>query len=296
MGVGSHAEVADLVEEGAVLEQVATGFLFTEGPVWADGGLLFSDMPGDKRRRWTPDGRIEVVRAPSSRCNGMTLDDDGALIVCEHSTSLVVREHRDGTRETIASHYDGRELNSPNDVIVASDGSIVFTDPTYGRTVEAAGVLRPLELSFRGVYRIPPAGGIELLAADFEQPNGLCLSADERLLYVNDTTAGHVRVFERGDDWILRDGRVLAHIGGDGQVGQPDGMKLDEHGNVYVTGPGGIVVLAPDGERIGLIRVPEVVGNLTWGDADHRTLYIAASSSIYRIRMAVAGNRVGYMA
>ncbi|HEU4702366.1 MAG TPA: SMP-30/gluconolactonase/LRE family protein [Conexibacter sp.] len=296
MGVGSDAEVADLVEAGAVLEQVATGFLFTEGPIWCDGGLLFSDMPSDKRRRWTPEGGVEVVRDPCNRCNGMTLDDDGGLIVCEHNTSVVVRERPDGTREIVASHYEGKELNSPNDVIVARDGSIVFTDPTYGRTVEAAGLLRPLELGFQGVYRIAPDGGLELLADDFEQPNGLCLSADEQLLYVNDTTRGHVRVFERGSDWQLRNGRVFAHVGGDGEVGQPDGMKLDERGNVYVTGPGGVVVFAPSGERIGLIEVPEVVGNLNWGDADYRTLYLAASSSIYRLRMAVAGNRVGYMA
>lgn len=296
MSVADEVRFRELIGGEPQLERIATGFLFTEGPIWVDGGLLFSDMPGDKRRRWTPEGGVAVVRDPSNRCNGMTLEDDGALLVCEHNTSRVVRERPGAEPEVVASHYGGGELNSPNDVIVARDGSIVFTDPPYGRLSDAVGIERPLELSFCGVYRIPPGGGEpELLIDELEHPNGLCLSPDERVLYVNDTAAGTVHAYERGEDWRLSGARVVADVGNDVAVGAVDGMKLDEHGHVYVTGPGGVWILTPDGERIGLIEVPEVVGNLNWGDEDWRTLYIAASSSVYRLRMGVAGNRLGYM-
>ena len=158
MPVAVHSEkLHELVDENAEVEQIATGFTFTEGPIWMpDGSLHFSDMPGDKRRRWHPDEGVTVLRDPSNKCNGMTLDNDGNLIVCEHVTSSVVREQPDGTRETLATHWQGKELNSPNDVIVARDGSIIFTDPTYGR-MPGFGLEREQELDFQGVYRIPPA-------------------------------------------------------------------------------------------------------------------------------------------
>jgi gluconolactonase len=290
---------SELIDPGAEVERVATGFTFTEGPVWMpDGSLHFSDMPGDKRRRWHPTDGVSVLRDPSNKCNGMTLDAEGALIVCEHATSVVARELPDGTREIVASHWDGRELNSPNDVIVASDGSILFTDPTYGR-MPGFGVERPVEQEVRGVYRVPAAGGeLELLFDDFGQPNGLCLSPDESLLYVNDTERAHVRVFERQPGGGYAGGRVFAErisatdACDDGRV---DGMKLDERGNLYVTGPDGIWAFAPDGTRLGTIEVPEVVANLNWGGDDWRTLYITASTSVYRVRLEVAGNRLGYM-
>jgi gluconolactonase len=292
-------KVHELVDTSADVEQIATGFLFTEGPIWrADGSLHFSDMPDDKRRRWHPDGGVTVLRDPSNKCNGMTLDADGNLIVCEHVTSSVVRERPDGTRETLATHYQGKELNSPNDVIVAGDGSILFTDPTYGR-MPVFGIEREQELSFQGVYRIPAGGReLQLLVDDFAQPNGLCLSPDESLLYVNDTDRAHIRVFEVGEGFSLSAGRVLAdRIGtGDMESGElVDGMKLDERGNIYVTGPKGVWIISADGDRLGVIQVPENVGNVNWGDEDWRTLYIAASTSIYRIRMNVGGNRLGYM-
>jgi gluconolactonase len=292
-------KVHELVDTSADVEQIATGFLFTEGPIWrADGSLHFSDMPDDKRRRWHPDEGVTVLRDPSNKCNGMTLDDDGNLIVCEHVTSSVVRERPDGTRETLATHYGGKELNSPNDVIVAGDGSILFTDPTYGR-MPVFGIEREQELSFQGVYRIPAGGReLQLLVDDFAQPNGLCLSPDESLLYVNDTDRAHIRVFEVGEGFSLSAGRVLAdRIGtGDMESGElVDGMKLDERGNIYVTGPKGVWIISADGDRLGVIQVPENVGNVNWGDEDWRTLYIAASTSIYRIRMNVGGNRLGYM-
>jgi gluconolactonase len=294
-----HEAFSQLLGPAAKVERLATGFTFTEGPVWMpDGSLHFSDMPGDKRRRWHPDDGVSVLRDPSNKGNGMTLEDDHALIVCEHATSRVVRERADGTVEAVATHWAGRELNSPNDVIVAGDGAILFTDPTYGR-MPGFGVERPVEQEVRGVYRVPAGGGpLELLFDDFAQPNGLCLSPDESRLYVNDTERAHVRVFERRADGGYGNGRVFADgisatdARDDNLV---DGMKVDERGNVYVSGPGGIWVLAADGTRLGTIEVPETVANFNWGGADWRTLYITATSSLYRVRLEVAGNRLGYM-
>jgi gluconolactonase len=300
MAVVVHSKkLNDLVDENVEVEQIATGFTFTEGPIWmSDGSLHFSDMPGDKRRRWHPDEGVTVLRDPSNKCNGMTLDNDGNLIVCEHVTSSVVREKPDGTRETLATHWQGKELNSPNDVIVASDGSIIFTDPTYGR-MPGFGIEREQDLDFQGVYRLPAGGGeIELLIGDFKQPNGLCFSPDESLLYINDTTRAHIRVFDVGPNHALSNDRVFAKNIGDGDLakgGLVDGMKLDEQGNIYVTGPDGVWVIGTDGEHLGTIEVPESVGNINWGDDDWRSLYIPSSTSVYRVRMKVAGNRLGYM-
>jgi len=299
MAVAVHSEkLRTLVDEHAEVERVATGFTFTEGPIWMpDGSLHFSDMPADKRRRWHPDEGVTVLRDPSNKCNGMTRDDDGNLIVCEHVTSSVVRESPDGGRETLATHWGEKELNAPNDVIVARDGSILFSDPTYGR-MPVFGLERKQDLDFQGVYRIPAGGGdLELLVDDFEQPNGLCFSPDESLLYVNDTARAHIRVFDVGPAHRLSNGRVFAEGIGDGVIerGVVDGMKMDELGNVYVTGPEGVWVYGSDGEQLGVIKVPEGVGNVNWGDRDWKSLYIAASTSIYRVRMQVAGNRLGYM-
>ena len=300
MSIVAHSDkLRELVGEGVEVERVATGFTFTEGPIWMrDGSLHFSDMPADKRRRWHPQEGVTVLRDPSNKCNGMTLDNDGNLIVCEHVTSSVVRESPDGRRETIASHWQGKELNSPNDVIVARDGSIIFTDPTFGR-MPGFGLEREQELSFQGVYRLAAeTGELELLVDDFVQPNGLCLSSDESLLFVNDTDRAHIRVFDVGPGHALSNGRVFAEAIGTGDLATGelvDGMKLDERGNVYVTGPGGVWVFDPGGEHIGTIGVPENVGNVNWGGDGWQTLYIPASSSIYRVRLLVGGNRLGYM-
>ena len=300
MAIAAHSDrLLELVDEDAQVEQVATGFTFTEGPIWMpDGSLHFSDMPADKRRRWHPAEGVTVLRDPCNKCNGMTLDNDGNLIVCEHVTSSVVREKPDGTRETLATHWQGKELNSPNDVIVASDGSIIFTDPTYGR-MPGFGLEREQDLDFQGVYQLPAGGGdIELLIDDFMQPNGLCFSPDESLLYINDTTRAHIRVFDVGANHALSNDRVFAENIGDGDLakgGLVDGMKIDEQGNVYVTGPDGVWVFGTDGEHLGTIEVPESVGNINWGGDDWRSLYIPSSTSVYRVRMKVAGNRLGYM-
>lgn len=299
MSKGSDAALQALLESDEPAERVATGFGFTEGPIWMpDGSLHFSDIVQDVRRRWHPDEGVSVLEEPSNKCNGMTLDSKGRLVVCEHSTSRMVRESSSGESEVVATHYGDAELNSPNDVVVANDDSIIFTDPDWGRTFPLVGVERDVQLDFRGVLRVPADGGdVEVLADDFGQPNGLCFSPDESLLYVNDTPRSHIRVFDVGPGYALSNGRVFAEDIGEGDmaVGVVDGMKVDAEGNVYVTGPEGIWVFSPDGEKLGVIEVPEVTGNLNWGDSDWRTLYIAASSSIYRVRMAVAGNPLPYM-
>jgi gluconolactonase len=300
MAVDAESKLAELVD--GELERLGTGFTFTEGPIWNKEGrfLLFSDMPGDVRRRWDEENGVQEVMRPSNKGNGMTYDRNGRLLVCEHSTSSLVRIDHDGTgsgREVLASHYDGKELNSPNDVIEASDGSIYFSDPWYGR-MPVFGVERERELGFQGVYRIPPGGGdLQLLVDDFEQPNGLCFSPDESLLYINDTPRAHIRVFDRQDDGTIANGRMFFENIGSGVIeeGIPDGMKCDEQGNIYVTGPGGIWVISPEAEQLGVIEVPENTGNLNWGGDDWKELYIPSTTSVYRIRMKVAGNRLSYM-
>jgi gluconolactonase len=295
-------EMLELIGEGAEVERLGTGFTFTEGPLWhPDGYLLFSDMPGDVRRRWDEESGVTEVANPSNKGNGMTWDLDGRLLVCEHVTSSLVRMDPDGTgsgREVVASHYDGKELNSPNDVIVKSDGAIYFTDPTYGR-MPVFGVEREQELDFQGVYRLPPGGGEpELVVDDFAQPNGLCFNADESLLYINDTERAHIRVFEVGSDGSLSGGDVLADGIGTGDLDSGelvDGMKLDERGTIWVTGPGGVWVFSPEGEHVGVLEVPENVGNLNWGGPDWSWLFIPASTSLYRVKTKVSGNRLHYM-
>jgi gluconolactonase len=294
--------ILELVDEDAELERLGTGFTFTEGPLWnPDGFLLFSDMPGDVRRRWDAESGVTEVANPSNKGNGMTFDLDGRLVVCEHVTSSVVRMDPDGTgggREVIASHYGDRELNAPNDVVVKSDGAIYFSDPTYGR-MPGFGIEREQDLDFQGVYRIPPGGGdTQLLADDFGQPNGLCFSTDEALLYINDTEKAHIRVFDVEPDGTIANSRVLADGIGTAslEIGDlVDGMKLDERGNIWVTGPGGVCVFDAEGEHIGTVEVPEPVGNLNWGGPDWNWLFIPATSSVYRIECKVSGNRLPYM-
>jgi gluconolactonase len=290
----------ELVDPGAEVERVATGFTFTEGPIWnkQEDFLLFSDMPGDVRRKWTQAGGVEEVMRPSNKCNGMVYDGQGNLLVCEHATSSLVRERPDGARETLATHYHGRELNSPNDVATRSDGMIYFSDPVYGR-VPGFGLEREQDLPFQGVYRIRPGGGEpELVVAedDFEQPNGLCFSPDESLLYINDTPRALIRVYDVHPNGSLANGRTFFEGIGSGvlQEGIPDGMKCDARGNIWVTGPGGVWVISDGGEHLGVVEVPENVGNLAWGGSDWRTLWMPSSTSLYRVRTEVASAPLPY--
>jgi len=293
-----------LVDENVEVEQLGTGFTFTEGPIWNPDGqfLLFSDMPGDTRRRWDDSSGVQVVMSPSNKGNGMTLEADGRLLVCEHSTSSLVRMDPDGTdvdREVLASHYEGKELNSPNDVCVKSDGSIWFSDPWYGR-MPVFGVERERELGWQGVFRIPPGGGDPQLVVDqdeYEQPNGLCFSPDESLLYINDTPKAWIKVYDVGSDGSLSNGRMFFEGVGTGDLehGIPDGMKCDEEGNIWVTGPGGVWVISAGGEHLGTIKVPENTGNLTWGGPDWNWLFVPSSTSLYRVKTKVGPRGEPYM-
>jgi len=280
----------DVVGSEVKLERLAGGFEFTEGPIWhpREKHLTFSDMPGDHMRRWTAAGGVVTFRKPSNMTNGNTYDRRGRMLSCEHATSRVTRTDRDGTIAVVATHFQGKQLNSPNDIVVKSDTRIYFTDPTYGR-MPYYGVERACELDFRGVYRMEEDGSaLTLLADDFDQPNGLCFSRDERRLFVNDTERGHVRVFDVSDDGQLSGGAVWAKVIGTGE-GAPDGMKIDREGNLYCCGPGGVHVFSPEAMCLGVIEVPEVVANFTWGEDDLKTIFFTASSSLYRTRTKTPG-------
>jgi sugar lactone lactonase YvrE len=275
----------DIVGDAQV-EKVADGFQFTEGPVWVpEGYLLFSDIPANTIYKWAPDkGQAEVFRRPTGHSNGLTLDRQGRLLACEHDRR-VSRIEPDGTVVTLAERYQAKRLNSPNDIVVRSDGGIYFTDPPYGLPGQSEGK----ELDFQGVYRIEPDGALVLLDASFERPNGLAFSPDERVLYVDDSNGAQIRAFDVAAGGMLANGRVFAELERAGAAGVPDGMKVDIHGNVFCTGPGGIWVIAPSGEVLGTIEVPEVPANLAWGDEDLKTLYITARTGLYRIRLQTGG-------
>lgn len=274
-------------------ERLGTGYGFTEGPLWHPTGqyLLFSDIPGDHIRRWSPSDGVTSFRTPSHKANGLTYDRQGRLLACEHATSRVTRTEPDGRVAPLATHYGGKELNSPNDIVVRSDGGIYFTDPPYGR-LAGSGVERPRELEIQGVYRVgPDPRSAELLVDDFDRPNGLCFSLDESRLFVNDTARKHIRVFDVAPSGALRAGRVWAETTGDGP-GAPDGMKVDSAGNVYCTGPGGIHVFDADGRLRRVVEVPEPPANFAWGDDDYRSLFITACTSVFRLRTEIAGRPV----
>lgn len=283
-----------LVDPGSSVEPLATGFKFTEGPLWNPWQqcLLFSDMPGNIMRAWSETGGVREIRRPSAMSNGLTYDSQMRLVACEHETRRVTRTEADGSIQVVADTYSSKPLNSPNDVVVRSDGTIYFTDPNFGLR-PFFGIEREQDLPYQGVYRVPPGASLELLVDDFAEPNGLCFSPDESLLYINDTERMHIRVFDADAEGRLSNGRVFFTEEGEGGV--PDGMKVDVHGNVYCTGPGGIWVLSPQAEHLGVIEIPEHTANLNWGGPGWDTLYITASTSIYRLPMRVQGNRLAYM-
>ena len=276
-----------IVATGAVVEAIASGFYFTEGPVWdaANDCLTFSDIPADVIHRWRADDGASAFKAPSGKSNGLTFDRDGRLLICEHAGRRVSRLEKDGSTTTIAAHYQGRRLNSPNDIVVKSDGFIYFTDPPYGLN-PVFGVAESAELDFAGIYRVAPDGGdIVAVAADCT-PNGLAFSPDETRLYVADTEENHVLVYDVDAAGMLSAPRLFARIGGSPA---PDGLKVDRIGNVVVSGGGGVWVFDPSGTRLGIIPVPELPSNLAWGGADRSALYITARSSVYRIQTKTAG-------
>jgi gluconolactonase len=285
-----------VLDPQARLERVATGFVFTEGPLWdaRTRSLLFSDIPANRIYRWTEAGGATVFREPSGKSNGLAWDREGALLACEHARRRVSRTLAGGRVVPLAERYGGRRLNSPNDLVVRSDGSLYFTDPPYGLTAEFGEPGEP-EQPVNGLYRLPPAeetrtGEPVLVADDFDRPNGLAFSPDEQRLYVADTPRYHVRVFDVRADGTLAGGAVCAQFREDHGVGRPDGMKVDAEGNLYTTGPGGVWIMDPDATLIAHLHFPEKTANLAWGDDDLRSLYVTATSSLYRLRTLVPGN------
>jgi gluconolactonase len=274
-----------------LLERLATGFAFTEGPVWSDeeSALFFTDIPNSQILQWRND-QVSVWRSHSNKANGLAIDPAGRLLCCEHATSRVTALSADGATEVLAATYCGRKLNSPNDIVVHSNGRIYFTDPIYGRNNDFVGMERPQELAFQGVYAITaPGAEPTLLCADFIGPNGLCFSLDESRLYVNDSERRHIRAFDVLPDGTLSNDRVFFTQTGDPSSGVPDGMKVDSAGNVLCSGPRGIWRISPDGELLEVLEVPEVVANFAFGGADRDWLYITAATSLYRVPVAVPG-------
>jgi gluconolactonase len=265
-------------------ERLATGFVFTEGPLWhPDGFYYFVDVRASMLYRVTPGRPHEVVREKTGGGNGTTFDLQGRLILCEGDNRRVTRRGADDRFEVLVDRFEGKRLNRPNDVVCKSDGSIYFTDP---------GLRVPLaerEVDHAGVYRIAPDGAVSLVA-DFEYPNGLAFSPDERRLYVANTRwAQYIHVLELDAAGRLLRRRIFADMSSDETEGVPDGMKVDVEGRVYCTGPGGTWVFAPDGTRLGIIRTPEVPANLAFGGPDLRTLFFTARTSVYTLRAKVPG-------
>ncbi|MEM6634844.1 MAG: SMP-30/gluconolactonase/LRE family protein [Pseudomonadota bacterium] len=284
-------EIAGVIAGGTMLERIAGGFTFTEGPIWhpEENWLIFSDIAESIQYKWFPDGRLEVFRRPSNQANGNAFDRDGQVISCEHATShLVLHDHGGKRTRILASHFEGKELNSPNDVICDKSGRIWFTDPSFGRTREDLGVLRDQELGFQGVFRLDPDGTLTIVAGDLKQPNGLCLSADETVLFVNDSWGPTIHAFDVGTEGTLSEGRLWSVVEGEGP-GVPDGMKLDLGGRLFCNGPGGVHVFAPDATHLGVIRTPEKSTNFCFGGPGRTRLFITASTSVYAIDTQTKG-------
>lgn len=277
----------------APVKQLATGFDWVEGPVWFGDAncLLFSDIPNNRIMRWIPDVGISTFRAPSNFSNGHTRDREGRLVSCHHGSRSVTRTEHDGRITVLADSYQGKRLNSPNDVVVKSDGTIWFTDPHYGIMTSYEGEKSPQELPCN-VYRIAPGDGrIDAVATDFACPNGLAFSPDERLLYVSDTgrmhndDPTHIRVFGVGADNSLKSGKVFYAV----SPGVADGMRIDTDGNLWSSAADGVHCINPDGQLLGKILVPETVSNLCFGGRGKHRLFITATTSVY----AVSLNRMG---
>jgi gluconolactonase len=278
-----------LIQENSEVERLATGHQFLEGPVWNSKGgfLLFSDIPANRIYKWVPDGSVTVFREPSGNSNGLTFDKRGNLIICEHGTRRLSILEKNGVYKVLADGYRDKRLNSPNDVVVKSDGKIYFTDPPYGIKQNEQ------ELTFQGVYSLDvEEEKLTLLSDDFDRPNGLAFSPDEKIIYIADSSnRRHVRAFEVENDGNLSHGSVFAEIRSE-LPGNPDGMKVDVEGNLYVAAAGGVWVFSEQGEHLGTINTPETPANLAWGARDWRSLFITARTSLYRVKVKAKGVRV----
>ncbi|MFO7825849.1 MAG: SMP-30/gluconolactonase/LRE family protein [Cyclobacterium sp.] len=277
----------DLVAEDAEIEKLADGFRFTEGPVWnkEEGYLIFSDIPANTIYQWKPGGQVSVFREPSNNSNGLTYDAAGNLLMAEHGGRKIGSLSPDGQYDAVVTAYKGTRLNSPNDLIVHSNGAIYFTDPPYGLPADASDTL-----GFFGVYRFHK-GKTTLIAEDLYRPNGLALSPDERTLYVaNSDQPKKYMQYPLSKGGKAGKGKLFFNasiLSGDGN---PDGIKVDEQGNLFATGPGGVLVLAPNGRLLGTIRFPETPSNLAFGGPEGKTLFVTARTGLYAVELKVAGN------
>jgi len=307
-----------IVSADAKLERVASGFnKWTEGPVWTrEGTLLFAEIPANNIIQWSPaKGAVvfmhpsgykgsEPYKGPEPGSNGMTLDADGRVSVAGHARRNVWRMESVDPKAQItvlADSYQGKKLNSPNDLVYKSDGSLYFTDPPYGLQTQSDADPQK-ELQVNGVYRIPGArqhkpgaapdrDKMQLVIKDLARPNGLAFSPDEKFLYVAESGKKQWFRYRVQPDGSLTDGALFLDASTDPAEGGPDGLRVDEKGNIYGSGPGGVWIISPDGKHIGTIKVPERVSNVAWGDQDGKTLYITASTSLYRIKLKIAGIR-----
>ncbi len=282
--IRNESEFRKIVAPDARLERLATGMQFTEGPVWVpqDGGyLVFSDIPADDLKKWTAKEGVTTFRKPSRNANGNTVDRQGRLVTCEHTGRRVSLLDRDGAVRTLVDQFEGKKFNSPNDVVVKPDGTIWFTDPDYGLGS------KPRDMDGCWVFRFDPkAKNSSVVAKDFDKPNGLCFSPDEKRLYVADSgKPHHIRMFDVGRAGALANSRVFCVI----QPGGPDGIRCDASGRVWSSAGDGVQVFNPSGELIGKILVPETPANLCFGGADGKTLFITARASVYSIPVRVRG-------
>jgi gluconolactonase len=283
-GGDTMADALSAILEPTQAERLATGFGFTEGPLWhPDGFYYFVDIRQSMLHRLIPGKPPELVRENTGEGNGTTFDLRGRLVICEGGNRRVTRWSSDGRSDVLVDRYEGKRLNRPNDVVCKSDGSLWFTDPALRVP------LAQREVDHAGVYRIAPDGATTLVA-DCEYPNGLAFSPDERTLYVANTRwSQYIHAFELDAAGAVIRRRIFADMSSDETDGVPDGMKVDVEGRVYCTGPGGTWVFAPDGERLGIIRTPEVPANLAFGGPDLRTLLLTARTSVYTLRVKVPG-------
>ena len=283
-----HKNFFDIINVEQELRVVEKGFVFIEGPIWdkRTQSLTFNDIPISRTYRYHEKSGLKILREFTNKGNGNAFDHEGDIIVCEHARSCLSKTDHEGNHlEILVSHYEGKELNSPNDVVVKSDGKIYFTDPRFGRNPSNVGIQRVQELDFQGVFSYEPRlGELKLLNKEFENPNGLCFSKDEAYLYVNDSPRKHIKKFKLDKDGGLEEGFIWAETIGEG-AGLPDGMKIDQEENVYCCAQGGIHIFDQCGICLGIVYIPQQVGNCAFGGKNMNVLYIAASTTLYSFQI-----------
>jgi len=281
----------NLIDPAVDIEIISSGHQFTEGPVWdkKNNRLLFSDIPANTIFSWNAEQGTDVFLHPSHFSNALALDEDGNLVICEHRGRAISLLDFNRSRTILVDSFSGFRLNSPNDLVIASDGSIIFTDPIYGLKAGNGGPAKQ-ELPFQGVYRLRPGQNKPILITDsFERPNGLAFSPDETKLFVADTVKQHIRVFNIGQDWKISGGDIWTELWDEKQIGRPDGIKFDRDGNLFSTGPGGIWIFSKDAVLLGRIYLPDKTSNLTWGEDERNVLYITSSDKVYRLPSITTG-------